>query len=152
VGRPADSRGDRSAGSPSTQLAAKIGIGPGHVVHLLGAPPGWSVPELPHDVRIRRRTTAGAGGGADVAIAFCRSSADLERRGVPLARALGDASTLWIAWPRRAGGHESDLTDSLVRAILLPLGVVDVKVAALDADWSGLKFVRRRENRSPPAR
>jgi hypothetical protein len=54
---------------------------------------------------------------------------------------------LWVAWPRRAGGHTSDITDNIVRQIVLPLGLVDVKVAALDQDWSGLKFVWRKELR-----
>ena len=60
---------------------------------------------------------------------------------------LGADSSLWVAWPRRAGGHQSDLTDQVLREVLLPVGVVDVKVAALDGDWSGLKFVWRRANR-----
>ncbi len=81
-------------------------------------------------------------------IAFCPRAAELERTAAPAARSLAETSALWVAWPRRAGGHESDITDSLVRAALLPIGVVDVKVAALDHDWSGLKFVWRLENRS----
>jgi len=54
---------------------------------------------------------------------------------------------LWICWPRRAGGHKSDLTDGDVRRAGLALGLVDNKVAAVDADWSGLRFVRRRAAR-----
>ncbi|MFI1004099.1 hypothetical protein ACIP10_33135 [Streptomyces galbus] len=57
---------------------------------------------------------------------------------------------LWIAWPRRAAGHDSDIIENLLRDFFLPLGVVDVEVAALGQDWSGLKFVRRKENRRPP--
>jgi hypothetical protein len=55
---------------------------------------------------------------------------------------------LWVAWPRRAGGHTSDITDNVVRGIVLPLGLVDTKVAALDQDWSALRVVWRRERRS----
>jgi hypothetical protein len=83
-----------------------------------------------------------------VTIVFCHRAAELERTAARAARSLGATSALWVAWPRRAGGHESDITDSLVRAALLPIGVVDVKVAALGLDWSGLKFVWRLENRS----
>jgi hypothetical protein len=54
---------------------------------------------------------------------------------------------LWVAWPRRAGGHDSDITDREIRALALPLGLVDVKVAALDQDWSGLRLVWRTEHR-----
>ena len=64
-----------------------------------------------------------------------------------MARRLAPAASLWLAWPRRAGGHHSDLTDQLLRDVLLPFGLVDVKVAALDHDWSGLKFVWRRQRR-----
>lgn len=60
---------------------------------------------------------------------------------------LADDAALWVAWPRRAAGHVSDITENALREVFLPLGVVDVKVAALGEDWSGLKFVRRRENR-----
>jgi hypothetical protein len=56
-------------------------------------------------------------------------------------------AALWIAWPRRAAGHRSDVTENLIREVALPLGLVDTKVAALDADWSGLKIVWRRERR-----
>lgn len=54
---------------------------------------------------------------------------------------------MWIAWPRKAAGHVSDLTDNVVRNAVLPLGLVDVKVAALDEDWSALKMVWRKELR-----
>jgi hypothetical protein len=57
------------------------------------------------------------------------------------------AGALWVAWPRRAAGHRSDITDNVVREHALPLGVVDVKVAAIDDDWSGLRLVWRTENR-----
>jgi len=69
---------------------------------------------------------------------------------VPVAAALRYAApdrSLWIAWPRKAGGHDSDITENGIRDVVLPLGLVDVKVAALDDDWSGLKVVWRRERR-----
>jgi hypothetical protein len=55
---------------------------------------------------------------------------------------------LWIAWPRKVAGHESDITENRLREIILPTGLVDTKVAALDEDWSGLKFVWRKELRA----
>jgi len=69
-------------------------------------------------------------------------------------RALHAHGSLWIAWPRKAAGHSSDISENGLREIVLPTGLVDVKVAALDDDWSGLKFVWRREFRSslPAAR
>jgi hypothetical protein len=64
-----------------------------------------------------------------------------------LVRALHPDGGLWIAWPCRAAGHSSDIAENDLRAILLPTGLVDTKVAALDDDWSGLRFVSRKELR-----
>ena len=64
-----------------------------------------------------------------------------------LARRIYRAGALWVAWPRRAGGHSSDITDNVIREHALPIGLVDVKVAAIDDDWSGLRLVWRVENR-----
>ena len=102
------------------------------------------MPDLPAGVIVRRQ----ARGKLDLVIVFVRSHAELERWAPRLAPRLEDQATLWVAWPRRAGGHVSDVTEGLLREVLLPTGLVDVKVAALDDDWSGLKFVRRRELRS----
>jgi len=144
VGKPAG-----SAGYSGTPLAKKLGIREGHKLLLLGAPAGWHVPGLPDGVEVRNRVGTPRSGDltADVAIAFFTAAAGLVGRGPGIARQLSPASALWVAWPRRAGGHQSDVTEQLIRDLLLPLGVVDMKVAALDADWSGLKFVWRRENR-----
>ncbi|MET8246714.1 hypothetical protein ABZV31_21220 [Streptomyces sp. NPDC005202] len=80
--------------------------------------------------------------GADVAVAFFRERKTLDAEAPALVAGLADAAMLWIAWPRKAVGHVSDITENALRDVFLPLGVVDVKVAALDEDWSGLKFVR----------
>jgi hypothetical protein len=141
-----------AAGYSGTPLAKKLGIKESTVaVALLDAPAAWSVPELPHGVDVKRVTSAsrrrGAGlAGVDVAIVFCRTAADVVAVTF-LVESLPATSALWVAWPRKAGGHVSDVTDNLVRTVLLPTGVVDVKVAALDTDWSGLKFLWRKENR-----
>jgi hypothetical protein len=138
-------RGPAPAPPPSATpgLARKLGIGPDDVVALLGAPPAWSAGELPHGARLRR----GLRGPADVVIAFLRRASDLETvvpRVVPVLRA---EDSLWLAWPRKAAGHMSDLGDDLVRRAALETGLVDVKVAAIGDDWSGLRFVWRREVR-----
>ena len=80
-------------------------------------------------------------------IAFQRSAADLEAGIEGLGRAVFPDGAVWIAWPRRAAGHESDITENGIRDVVLPLGLVDVKVAAIDDNWSGLKLVWRRERR-----
>jgi hypothetical protein len=128
------------SGYSGTPLARKLGVKPGHVLALVDAPAGWAVPELPDGVDVR--TDAGS---ADVVILFLSRLADLDL--TELRQRIFPAGMIWVAWPRRAGGHTSDITDNDVRAHALGLGLVDVKVAALDDDWSGLKVVWRKENR-----
>lgn len=135
------------AGYSSTPLAAKLGIRGGATVALVAAPPGWEIPELPAEVRVLRR----ARGPLDVIVAFCRSRSELRRRLPTLARALAPDGGLWIAWPRRAAGHQSDMSEDWLRELILPTGLVDNKVAALGEDWSGLRFVWRRELRADVA-
>jgi hypothetical protein len=65
-----------------------------------------------------------------------------------LARALTDEGTLWVSWPKQASGVKTDLNENIIREVGLKEGLVDVKVIALDEVWSGLKFVRRVENRA----
>lgn len=132
-----------AGGYSGTPLAKKIGIKPGHQVRLHRAPADWHVPGLPDGCEV----TGGGPRGADVTLAFYRERKALDAEGPGLVRDLADDAMLWIAWPRRAAGHVSDITENGLRELFLPLGVVDVKVAALGDDWSGLKFVRRRENR-----
>lgn len=130
-------------GSPGTPLARKLGIRPGDTVALVGAPRGWAVPDLPDGARQRRTL----GTGAEVVLRFVRRAADLGDAVRAVAAVLGPEDAVWVLWPRRAAGHDSDLTDTLVRATVLPSGLVDVKVAAVGEDWSGLRFVWRRTSR-----
>lgn len=134
-----------TSGYSGTPLAAKLGIKPGHRVTLIGAPPEWDIPDLPKDVRISRRPS---GSSVNVIVAFFNDAASLERRIDELSTSISIGGALWIAWPRRAAGHTSDITDNVVRSIVLPLGLVDVKVAAMDEDWSALKMVWRKELRA----
>ncbi|HEY3483026.1 MAG TPA: DUF3052 domain-containing protein [Streptomyces sp.] len=134
-----------AGGHSGTPLAKKIGIKPGNRVHLSQRPDGWDIPDLPESCTVADGGTQ----GADVTVVFHRSLAALTDAAPGLAGDLADHAMLWIAWPRRAAGHSSDIGDNALRDLFLPLGVVDVKVAALGEDWSGLKFVRRKENRRP---
>ena len=120
--------------------AAKLGLRPGQRIHLHHPPPGWDLADPPDGL-----IDAGPDGPADVIIAFFRAAGDIELEG--LARRIYPAGALWVAWPRRAGGHHSDITDTVIRQDALPLGLVDVKVAAIDDDWSGLRLVWRVEHR-----
>ena len=137
---PAEGTGGGYSGTP---LAKKIGVKPGHRVGLLHAPARWDIPGLPEGCEV----TDGGPRGTQVTVAFYRAHADLAAEAPGLVAALADDAMLWIAWPRKAAGHVSDIAENDLRDLFLPLGVVDVKVAALGEDWSGLKFVRRRENR-----
>lgn len=128
---------------PSAGLARKLGIRPDDVVALVGAPTGWSAGELPEGARLRR----GLRGPADIVIAFLRRPVDLEKVLSTVVPTLGPTDTLWLAWPRKAAGHVSDLRDNLVRTAALETGLVDIKVAAIGEDWSGLRFVWRKELR-----
>ena len=136
--------GAAGAGATGTPLARKIGVRPGHRIRLCHAPARWAVPGLPEGCDLAE----GGPRGADVAVAFYGSYVELVAEAPGLVDDLADDAMLWIAWPRRAAGHVSDITENGLRDLFLPLGVVDVKVAALGTDWSGLKFVRRRENRA----
>ena len=135
-----------SAGSSGTPLVRKLGIKEGDRLLLLGAPDGFAqttLGPLPHGVRIRRT----ARGPAEVLVAFFTARADLERRLPVLRRAMTPAAGLWVAWPKRASGVGTDMTEDVVRAVALPTGLVDTKVCAIDDTWSGLRLVIRREHR-----
>jgi hypothetical protein len=133
-----------SSGYSGTPLARKIGIKAGHRVALLHRPADWELPDLPDGVDLLDRRDP----GADITVVFARTFGDLAAAAPGLDADLTDTAMLWIAWPRRAAGHTSDITENGLRELFLPLGLVDVKVAALGEDWSGLKLVRRRANRS----
>ena len=133
-----------TSGYSGTPLAAKLGIKSGHRVMLIGAPRDWTFHDLPENVLVSRRQ---GGTPANVVVAFVNSAASLHQRIDGLASTITTDGAMWIAWPRKAAGHVSDLTDNVVRNAVLPLGLVDVKVAALDEDWSALKMVWRKELR-----
>jgi len=128
-------------GSTTPQLH-KLGIVPGTRWSVVDADPGWRFETAPD--------TAGEvpkSAPADLVLVFVRAAAELEPALVEHEQRVFPAGSLWIAWPRKAAGHVSDLGDSVVREAALSRRLVDVKVAALDHDWSALKLVWRRERR-----
>jgi CheY-like chemotaxis protein len=130
------------AGYSGTPLPKKLGIKAGSVVILAGAPDGFetTLGELPDGVTLRRA----ARGRCDLAIWFVRSRRELERRVVRMGELAGKGG-LWIAWPKQTSGIESDVTQHDVRAIGLASGLVDYRICAIDRDWSGLRFARRKQ-------
>jgi hypothetical protein len=132
-----------AAGYSGTPLPRKLGIKADQRVLLLSAPDGFALGGLPAGVQRVRR----AQGEADVIVSFHTARADLARR-LPRLRALmRSAAGLWIAWPKRASGMPTDLTEDAVRELALANRLVDNKVAALDSTWSGLRLVIRLKDR-----
>jgi hypothetical protein len=128
------------AGYSGTPLPRKLGIKPGTTLATLNAPADFAELLGPlDDVRIRRDTR----GRWDLLVLFVTSRRDLERRLPGIVAGLEQRS-FWIAWPKRTSGIATDLTEDVLREVALPLGVVDYKVCAIDATWSGLKFALRR--------
>ncbi len=144
-----------AAGYSGTPLWKKLGLKEGRRLLHIGAPGGWGLSELPPGAGVEAlpADSAGPGSADEVLIAFFGARAELAAALPELARRIFPEAALWVAWPRRAGGHESDIGDRDIRELALPLGLVDVKVAAIDEDWSGLRLVWRRELRdgaTPP--
>lgn len=128
------------AGYSGTPLPKKLGIKPGTTLATLNAPADFAATLGPlDDVRIRSDTR----GRWDLLVLFVTSRRDLERRLPRVVDGLEQRS-FWIAWPKRTSGIATDLTEDILRELALPLGVVDYKVCAIDATWSGLKFALRR--------
>lgn len=134
------------AGYSGTTLVRKLGIRAGDRLALLRAPEdfGDALGPLPDGVSVVRR----ASGRCDVIVAFCESRRRLEHGIAAWARALEPAGGLWIAWRKRSSGVATDLGEGEVRTIGLAAGLVDNKVCAIDATWSGLRFVYRVADRS----
>jgi hypothetical protein len=86
-------------------------------------------------------------GGADIVLCFVTARGKLEGRAARLREAIAPDGMVWVCWPKRASKVPTDVTENVVRDVLLPTGLVDVKVAAVDETWSGLKLVVRRELR-----
>jgi hypothetical protein len=131
--------------------ARKLGLKSGQRVSLDDPPPGWFLSDPPDGLEYvggSGETPGEAPGEADVIIAFFTRAEEIGVRLPALADRIFPDGAVWAAWPRRAGGHTSDITDNVVREHALAMGLVDVKVAAIDADWSGLRLVWRVVNRA----
>jgi hypothetical protein len=133
------------AGYSGTPLVKKLGIKKGFRVALLGAPDGFrgELEELPDGVSF----VTSIQGQLDLVLFFAKTRSELTRNFSRLATKFAPAGMLWIAWPKRASGVATDLSDGVVREIGLDAGLVDVKVCAINEIWSGLKFVIRVKDR-----
>ncbi|MEL6869119.1 MAG: DUF3052 domain-containing protein [Pseudomonadota bacterium] len=121
-------------------LYLKLGLMPGMRCLVINGPANYLqlVDGVSH-VRISNRLR-----GADVVHLFCPTRRVLEQRVQPALERVADPGALWVSWPKKTSPLYKDLTEGMLREVILPTGWVDVKVCAVDAHWSGLKFVRRR--------
>ena len=131
-----------SAGYSGTPLPQKLGIKSGHRVAVLGAPDGVDLGALPPDVGLTRSLAGKA--AFDVLVVFVTRRADLVARIAACRPRMQPAAGLWIAWPKKASKVATDITEDTVREVALPTGLVDNKVCAIDAVWSGLRLVIRK--------
>jgi hypothetical protein len=129
------------AGSSDTPQLQKLGIVPGVRLRILGADQDWSFAEPLEGVEVVDQ------GPCDIALVFVRALVELDavQRWGELVYPSG---AFWVAWPRKASGHVTEVDEDTIREAALAVGLVDVKVAAINDDWSGLKIVWRRENRT----
>jgi hypothetical protein len=128
------------AGYSGTPLVKKLGIKAGQRVLFVNDPPEFK-PLLEDLPAIRR------GSPSDYVHVFVRSQAELKKHLGSAKKGLEQDGMIWVSWPKKSSGIATDVTEDTVRAYALPLGLVDIKVCAIDETWSGLKLVIRRENR-----
>lgn len=133
------------AGYSGTPLTKKLGIKGGSRVWLVNAPRGFrkTLDDLPEDVLFVTQSAK----PLDLILYFVKSRLELTNKFTKLASSLAPAGMLWIAWPKRASGVSTDLSDNVVREIGLAAGLVDTKVCAINEVWSGLRFVIRLKDR-----
>jgi hypothetical protein len=138
------------AGYSGTPLIQKLGIKPGGRVCILNAPPGYATTlgPLPPDVVLLSRL--GKPHSLDFIQVFALQSRQLSVKFAELKTALRFDGSLWISWPKKSSQVKSDLDENKIRQMGLDVGLVDVKVAAVDEIWSGLKFVYRLQDRPKP--
>lgn len=138
------------AGYSGTPLIQKLGIKPGQSICILNAPQGYAktLGALPTGVKSASRL--GNPHSLDFIHFFALQSRQLNVKFGALKKALSFDGSLWISWPKKTSQVKSDLNENLIRELGLHLGLVDVKVAAVDETWSGLKFVYRLADRPKP--
>jgi hypothetical protein len=133
------------AGYSGKPLVQKLGIQPGFCIFIEGAPAAYAdiVGKLPADVTVATRLKA----PLDMVHLFATRAPGLAGKLRGCRDAIGPDGMIWVSWPKKSSGVATDLTDVVVRDTALPLGLVDIKVCAIDDVWSGLKFVIPKDRR-----
>jgi len=137
-----------TTGYSGTPLAKKLGFKPGLRVAAVGAPANYPklLAPLPEGIEIGGKV----GRSTDVVHLFTTSRAELEKKLAAWLKTLGPEAAIWVSWPKKTARVPADITEDTIRAVALPLGLVDIKVCAVDETWSGLKLVLRKELRAVP--
>ncbi|MFO0952746.1 MAG: hypothetical protein U0835_16680 [Isosphaeraceae bacterium] len=133
------------AGYSGTPLVKKLGLKEGSRLALVSAPEDFD--ETLGTLPTGASTTRALGDAAEVSLLFVIDAHDFPERFAREAARVGPFGAVWVAWPKKASGVKTDVTEGLVRTTGLRSGLVDVKVCAIDDVWSGLKFVTRVEDR-----
>lgn len=133
------------AGYSDIALPQKLGIKPGATVIAINEPANYRklLGKIPDGAHFSNRVTR----GAEFIHFFTTRRRDLKKKLSILRERLAQGGVLWISWPKKSAGVPSDVTEDVIRAVALPLGLVDIKVCAVDETWSGLKLMIRREER-----
>ena len=131
------------AGYSGTPLVKKLGMKPGQRVIFINEPPEFQ----PLLKGMPRRARHAAGKRPDYVHLFVRNRAQLRDHLPRVKEDIEQQGMIWVSWPKKASGIKTDVTEDTVREVALPMGLVDVKVCAIDETWSGLKLVIRQENR-----
>lgn len=134
-----------TAGYSGTPLPKKLGLNEGEILVLVNPPQGVEemLGPLPAAAKLSRKLAD----SNKLVLLFCRDTATLRKALPGVMKKLRADSSLWISWPKKTSKLFADLTEDGIRAIVLPTGLVDVKVCAINDDWSGLKLMVRKEQR-----
>ena len=134
-----------SAGYSGTPLWKKLGFKAGQRVSAPGAPANYRrlVAPLPEGIEFQARVAK----NTDLVHLFTTSKAELAKKLEAWLKVLGPEAVIWVSWPKKTSKVATDISEDTIRAVALPMGLVDIKVCAVDETWSGLKLVLRNELR-----
>jgi hypothetical protein len=135
-----------TAGYSGTPLSKKLGYKAGQRVCAPGAPSNYRrlLTPLPDDINFQTRVNK----STNLVHLFTASKAELAKRLEAWLKVLGPDAVIWVSWPKKVSKVQTDITEDTIRAVALPMGLVDIKVCAVDETWSGLKLVLRKELRA----
>ncbi|MCB1041864.1 MAG: DUF3052 family protein [Acidobacteria bacterium] len=134
-----------TVGYSGTPLWKKLGLKPGHNVFVANPPENYRA--LIEPLRSQVAFVPLVTGDVDLFHVFSKESQDLQQHLAAIRANMRHDSVIWVSWPKKASKVPTDITEDTIRTLAFPLDLVDIKVCAVDATWSGLKLMIRRENR-----